>query len=325
MSSTPTQAATGVSLQDTMAGGALRNPYPPSTRVSDSGPRTQVPVTPQAPPVPPPFDYGDGRDAETLDTNATRALGVTNAAVESTTVDTTAARVETSFGSEYNSVYTKPDDPDQILLDQLRPLIGQPDHHRTYLDLKDAQVTFCKANKKQHDKMTKMSTSGFTLRSMALSKFTLVLPTGHEDDTAYTTALEDLKLEFEAAKATFQARTVDLVEQSTELQILFAQKQNGKIFLTRLDAIANSGAITNREMWNSRHPLNKCLYPIDGIRWMAVQQLLKVSPHKGNWKHGSAFRIYRTYTTKWCFLVHLLLTGLIKRHNTVHWILLRRI
>jgi hypothetical protein len=283
MTPTPTQAAIGASLQDTIANRALQNPYLSSTRVSESGPRTLPPVPSPAPPAPPldplftpptPFHYGDGRDTETVNTDGTHALGAANTGVESTTIDTTAARVETDFGSEYNSVYTIPDDPNQILLDQLRPLLGQPHHHQAYLDLKDAQVTFCQAIEKQLDKVTKISSSGYTLRSMTLKALTLIIPTGHEDDTAYMAEADALILDFEAAKAEFQARAVIIVKQSTEQHILSERKRNGKIFLTRLNAIATSGATAHSVMWDA-HNLSNEYRSADKIRFMAVHQLLK--------------------------------------------------
>jgi hypothetical protein len=279
-STPPAQAATGAPPGGASEIEARPNPYRNTPRISDTGPGIQTAVTPPTAAAElaqrhtnPSFNYGLSypEEEEGANANATNATGDTNAAVESTTNETTVATVETNVGSEYNDVYATPDDPREVLFSQLRPLSGQPTHLHEYEKLMTTQVNFCQALQQKHDTLAKISEPSYTgLRSMSLSKLKLMLPTDPKDDIAYTTNTANLALEFEAAKVQFQQKALSIVKRSTEQHISSQQKRNGRIFLERVNSIAHSGASLRVDLEANKYKQTKAT-----IGYMAVQQLLK--------------------------------------------------
>jgi hypothetical protein len=223
---------------------------------------------------PNPDFYNEETWGEAANTNATHNTeGEANAA--------TAATVETIVGSEHDTVFTRPEDPYQILLSQLRPLNEQSDHLETYKSLAKAQVTFCQATQKLRDKVTKNTKPGFVPKCLNLSKINLELPADPKDDPAYTISTKALTIEFQAAKERFQEHGAAIIKQSTEQLLKAQQKRNGKIFMEKIDKIANSSAGLRVNMWNVLNEDKLCIHSTATISYMAVQQLLKESQPKG--------------------------------------------
>jgi hypothetical protein len=134
---------------------------------------------------------------------------------------------------------------------------------------------------KLRDKVTKNTKPGFVPKCLNLSKINLELPADPKDDPAYTISTKALTIEFQAAKERFQEHGAAIIKKSTEQLLKAQQKRNGKIFMEKIDKIANSSAGLRVNMWNVLNEDKLCIHSTATISYMAVQQLLKESQPKG--------------------------------------------